>query len=129
MSTNPRTFTHTYRPAVTPALNPRRRLYGIESPYMPGGWVGSITERVGDMVVAAEVKREAKADLSDLMITTGFSQADGAPIEGPGYSTTTIRMSPRSLRELARALLDAADDIENNPARTLLANDTSKAAA
>lgn len=128
-TTTPATFTHTIRPAVTPPLNPRSRLYGVESPYMPG-WVSGITERVGDMAIAAAVKRDAKADTAELIVSAGFSQAaDGAPIEGPGYSLTTMRMRPHSMRELARALLDAAHDIETNPARTLLANGTSKAAA
>lgn len=126
-TTAPATFTHTIRPAVTNTLL-SHRAYGVESPYLPG-YVHSINERVRDMTAGAYVRREAQSDKAEVRLTTRFMPADECPLEGPIDSLTIMRMSPRSLRELARALIDAANDIETNPARTLLANDTSKAAA
>ena len=127
-TTTPATFTHTIRPAVTRNTGLNYRAYGAESPYSPG-YVNSIMESVRDMTASAYVRREAESDMAELRLVSRFMPTDGCPLEGPSESLTIMRMSTRSLRELACALLDAAHDIETNPARTLLANGTSKAAA
>lgn len=125
-TTTPATFTHTIRPAITNGFVHHQRFYGIEAQYLRG-WVDDIHERVGNMVATANVHRDTNTDLAALNLVVAFYAQDEAPIKGPAHAFTTMHLSPHSLRHLAMALLDAAHDIEANPARTL-ANTTSKAA-
>lgn len=123
MSTNPRTFTHTYRPAhVSEGQYSSQRRFGEPNPVWPNSFPLSQTNKPrshDDGSGRVSVYRDAEYDEAEVTINIGsYTRAE-----------VTALLDATNLRQLARALLDAANDIETNPARTLLANDTSKAAA
>lgn len=123
MSTNPRTFTHTYRPAhVSKGQYSCQRRFGEPRPKWPDLFPLSQTNKPrshDDGHGRVSVYRDAEYDEAEVTIKIGITT----------FAEVTAALGADKLRELARALLDAAHDIETNPARTLLANDTSKAAA
>ena len=96
-------FTHTPRPAIVPDSRPDQRYFGADShtatcgiPNNSGRRDATATvgvERIGHMPGAARLS------------------VDSWVIEGMSFSTT-IKLSPAQLRELARCLIDAAADIE-----------------
>ena len=96
-------FTHTPRPALVPDSHPTQRYFGADShtatcgiPNNSGRCDATATvgvERIGHMPGAARLS------------------VDSWVIEGMSFSTT-IKLSPAQLRELARCLIDAAADIE-----------------
>ena len=99
----PAPFTHTPRPALVPDSHPTQRYFGADShtatcgiPNNCGRCDATATvgvERIGHMPGAARLS------------------VDSWVIEGTSFSTT-IKLSPSQLRELARCLIDAAADIE-----------------
>lgn len=96
-------FTHTPRPAIVPDSHPTQRYFGADShkaicgiPNNHGRHDATAkvgVERIGHMPGAARLS------------------VDSWVIEGTSFSTT-IKLSPAQLRELARCLIDAAADIE-----------------
>ena len=96
-------FTHTPRPALVTDSHPTQRYFGADShtatcgiPNNSGSRDSTATvgvERIGHMPGAARLS------------------VDSWVIEGTSFSTT-IKLSPSQLRELARCLIDAAADIE-----------------
>jgi len=123
MSTNPRTFTHTYRPAhVSEGQYSYQRRFGEPKTGRPALFPLPQTNNPRchvDGHAEVSVYRDAEYDEAEVTIKIGIATS----------AKVTAALGADKLRELARALLDAAHDIETNPARTLLANGTSKAAA
>lgn len=103
------TFTHTPRPAKTPEPGPHtwQRRYG------PDGDSGHAMRARHDERQAhfcsVEVFRDAGEDVAEISLTLGNYAKAGM----------TVRLTPAELRELAARALDAAHDIEANPAATL----------
>ena len=123
MSTNPRTFTHTYRPAhVSEGQYSYQRRFGEPRPGRPDSFPLSQTSKprcLHDGRAEVSVYRDAEYDEAEVTIKIGIITC----------AEVTAALNADKLRKLACALLDAAHDIETNPASTLLANGTSKAAA
>ena len=96
-------FTHTPRPAIVPDSRPDQRYFGADSLTATCGIKN--TNRLFDTTASVGVERIGH------MPGAARLSVDSWVIEGTSFSTT-IKLSPAQLRELARCLIDAAADIE-----------------
>lgn len=97
------TFTHTPRPAIVPDSRPDERYFGADS----------LTETCGIKNNNGRSDATASVGVERIGHMPGAARlsVDSWVIEGTSFSTT-IKLSPAQLRELARCLIDAAADIE-----------------
>ena len=96
-------FTHTPRPAIVPDSRPDQRYFGADSLTATCGIKN--TNSRSDTTASVGVERIGH------MPGAARLSVDSWVIEGMSFSTT-IKLSPAQLRELARCLIDAAADIE-----------------
>lgn len=99
------TFTHQPRPPGIPGSIPDKRDYlnhhslGVAD-YCAGYGIDALT----DLTLFVQVNRYSPCKLGTVRIATEC-----------GSMSAQIRLTPNSLRELARMCIDAAHDIEVNP--------------
>ncbi len=102
------------RPATVSVTHPDLRYYGGRE---------EIADERGVAVSCAEVMRHAEDDMAHVRIRIGY----GTPFTNLGM--VGIQLRPEGLRALAHCLIDAAADIEANPANTLLAAESAREGA
>lgn len=112
-------FTHTPRPPQTPATPEhwwQRRYPGTSG----SNYVRCKEPESRHLGAEVEVWRDAGCDTAEVRTSLGLHTC----------ASITARMTPAEMRDLAERLIDAAHDIEANPAAALAAaGQTHKAAA
>ena len=103
------TFTHTPRPAITtdtPDCEWQRRFGNAAEPL--GYQLNTSTDKKASATI--DLLRDATTNVASLRLNLGlWTEASMA-----------VRLTPAEMRELAARLLDAAHDIEANPAAKLM---------
>ena len=99
-------YTHETQPAVVAGGE-----YAHQRRYGPNAYSGTrATQLRSEVSPATTVYRNAEDDLAEITLRIGLSHS----------AEISIQYTPAQLRELAGRLLDAAADIEANPAAKLL---------
>ncbi len=101
------------RPATVSETHPDLRYYGGRE---------EIADARGVAVSSAEVMRHAEDDMAHVRIRIGYGTSTSMGMVG-------IRLRPEGLRALAHRLIDAAADIDANPASALLAAESAREGA
>lgn len=104
------TFTHTPRPAITPAdaRHAWQRRFGASDKSL-GYKLKPAGREAASMNAELEVFRDASCDLAEVRIALGLFTA----------AQITARLTADELRDLAARLIDAAHDIDTLPAAVL----------
>lgn len=101
----PTPFTHVPRLAIIGEGYTEQRYFGTLADAVRG------TRGAGEQYAAADVFRLESDDVARLGVQVGCGVQSQASL--------SIHLDANSLRDLARRLIDAAHDIENNPAYAL----------
>ncbi len=102
-------FVHTIRPAILGEFHPKQRYFGASR----SANYTDLADIRGESIGRADTFRFHDEDHANVRIFLG----SGATAMG----MVGLNMGPQALRELARVLIDAAHDIEANPASALMA--------
>ncbi|WP_462387255.1 hypothetical protein [Acidovorax sp. Q11] len=107
------TFTHTPRPPRNTGTPEHawQRYFAPESQHGGLNHLRCSTEEAREMRAGARVWRDASRDTAEVSITLGLYTC----------ASIAVQMQPAELRDLAARLIDAAHDIEANPAAALIA--------